>query len=362
MFNLIRNKKLHPFGLDISERSIKIMQLSPQKTGLQPTAFSYVEVPANLINNHVITNEEKLAALVSKAVAAARKLDSHYAVLSIPEAKSFVRVVSLPKMDLSEIDGALPWELEQDIPVPIEHVYIDWQLVEETEDHIKVLAMAAPKDYIDALVEVLRLAKIKPVAFELESQGTARAAVGPEDKESSVLMVDIASTVTSLAVTSKGILEYTSSIPIGGNSLTDSIAQSLGIPAKEAEKKKIEAGLTSDDKKGNVRQAILSVLDNIVDEMRNVIKYYDDHSLFKQPISKIILCGGGSKLAGAADYIAARLNVGAGQVVSRVVVCDSWINVADPAHRSGFPTQDEALEYTTAIGLALRGKIFDENN
>ncbi len=362
MFNLIRNKKLHPFGLDISERSIKIMELGPQKTGLQPLAYSHVDVPVNLINNHVITSEEKLAALVTKAVAMAKKLESRYAVLSIPEAKSFVRMVTLPKMGLEEVDGALPWELEQDIPVPIEHVYMDWQLVEETDDHMKILAMAAPKDYIDSLVQVLKLAKITPVAFELESQATARAAVAAEDRESSVLLVDIASTVTSLAIATKGVLEYTSSIPLGGDSLTAGIAEKLGIPAKEADKMKIEFGLTAENKKGNVRQAILGVLDNIVDEIRNVVKYHEDHSLFKQPVSKVVLCGGGSRLIGAADYIAARMNVGAGQAVSRVTVCDPLVNVADQAHRTGFMSADQALDYTTAIGLALRGKQFDENN
>lgn len=294
MFNLLGNKKLHPFGLDISERSIKIMQLGPQKTGLQPIAFSTVDVPKNLINNHLITSEEKLAVLVNKAMTMAKKLDSHYAVLSVPEVKSFVRVVTLPKMDFEDIDGALPWELEQDIPVPIEQVYMDWQLVEEADDKLKVLAMAAPKDYIDSLIQVLKLANVKPVAFELETLATARAAISKEDKDQSILLVDIGSTNTSLAVVSKGILEYTSSIGVGGESLTDSIAQTLAIPPKEAEKLKTESGLTSDSKKGNVRQTILPILDTVVEEIRNVIKYHEDHSLFKLPVTKIILCGGGS--------------------------------------------------------------------
>lgn len=362
MFNLIGNKKLNPFGLDISERTIKVVQLAKQKGGYIPQALARVDIPNNLINNHVITNEEKLAVLVSKAVTTARHLSSSYVVVNVPEAKSFVRIVTLPKMELLEIDSALPWELEQDIPVPIEQVYMDWHLVEETEDKVKVLAVASPKDYIDAMIGVLKLAKLKPVAFELESKSTARAAIGVEDKDQSVLLVDISSTLTSFAVVSKDVLEYTSSISTGGNAITDGIAQALSVTPKEAEKLKMENGLLSDSKKGNARQNIISVLDSVIDEIRNVIKYHDDHSLFKQSISKVILCGGGAKLDGIVDYVTARLNVGAGKSVGHVLLCDPWTNVAAPNARAGFPDQGESQEYTTAIGLALRGAHFDENH
>lgn len=362
MFNLIGNKKLNPFGLDISERTIKIIQLTKQKAGYFPSALARVDIPNNLINNHVITNEEKLAALVSKAVNAARHLTSNYVVVNVPEAKSFVRIVTMPKMDVTEIDNALPWELEQDIPVPIEQVYMDWQIVEETEDKMKVLAVAAPRDYIDAMISVLKMAKLKPIAFELESKSTARAAVGVEDKSQSILLVDMSSTATSFAVVSKEVLEYTSSIPTGGNAITEGIAQALGLQPKEAEKIKLENGLLADSKKGNVRQNIIPILDSIIDEIRNVIKYHEDHSLFKQPITKVILCGGGAKLHGIDEYVTARLNVGVGKSVGHVLLCDPWTNVAAPDSRANFPDPQESQEYTTAVGLALRGRIFDENH
>lgn len=362
MFNLIGNKKLHPFGIDISERTIKVLQLSRQKNGYAPTAFSQVDIPNNLINNHVITNEEKLASAVAKAVAQAKHVIGNSVIASIPEAKSFVRIVTMPKMDLEEIDGALPWELEQDIPVPVEQVYLDWQLVDETADKIKVLAMAAPRDYIDSLITVLKMAKLKPLAFELESQSTARAAISIEDKDQSVLLVDMASTGTSLAIVSKGVLEYTSSIPTGGNSITQNISQALKVDIAEAEKLKIENGLHSDTKKGNVRQNIIPVLDTIIDEIRNVIKYHEDHALFDQPITKIILSGGAANLQGINEYAVARLNVSLSKSIGHVLLCDPWTNVADLNNRTGFPGLSDALELTTAIGLALRGMEFDENN
>lgn len=338
------------------------MQLGTRRSGYVPSAFSMVDVPGNLINNHMITNEDKLAACVAKAMSAAHKLNGNWVVVSVPEAKSFVRIINMPKMDVAEVEGALPWELEHDIPVPVEQVYLDWRIVAETDDKIKILAMASPRDYIDSLLQVLRLAKLKPVAMELESQSTARAAISAVDKDQSVLMVDIAGSSTSFAIVSKTVLEYTSSIPSGGTAITESIASELKITPAEAEKLKQEAGLVGESKKGNVKQSIIPVLDGIIDEIRNVIKYHDDHALFDQSITKVILAGGGAKLPGITDYIMARLNVGVGKSVEHVVLCDPWANVADPSQRAGFPDNIDALEYATAIGLALRGMEWDENH
>jgi type IV pilus assembly protein PilM len=362
MFNLLGNKKLNPFGLEISDRSIKIMQLGKQKGQLFPVAHSKIDLPPNLINNHVITNDDKLSVMISKAVSMATHLSGNHAVVNVPEAKSFVRIVNLPKLDIAEIETALPWELEQDIPMPIDQVYLDWQVIEQTADQTKVLAIATPRDYVDTLLSALKMAKIKPVAVELDSQSIARAVISAEDKDASVLIVDLSSTFTSFAVVSKGFLEYTSSIPLGGNTITENIVQGMGVTAKDAEKLKLETGLLGDSKKGNIKQMMLSVLDSVVDEIRNVIKFHDDHSPFQQPINKVVLCGGGAKLAGIVDYVSARLNIGVGKAVGHVILSDPWVNVADKSKRANFPTDDDSQSYATAVGLALRGYKSDENN
>jgi type IV pilus assembly protein PilM len=363
MFNLLGNKKLKPFGLDISGRNIKIMRLERQKDGLVPVSFGMSDIPPTLINNHVITSDEKLATLIMKTLAMSKGLDSQHAVVSVPEAKSFVRVVTMPtRLEDPEIATALPWELEQHIPVPVEQVYLDWQVVERTDDKTKVLAMATPREYIDVLLSALALAKIKPVAVELEPQSTSRAAIGPEDREQSVLLVDLASIGTSFTVVSKGVLEYTSSIPVGGNTITENIMAGMAIQQKEAEKLKLETGLLADTKKGNVKQMMLSVLDSIIDEIKNVVKYHDDHALYDQPITKVILCGGGAKLMGVEDYMGARLNLGAGKGIAHVSLCDPWVNVSPKSQRAGFPSEADSQNYTTAIGLALRGLESDESH
>ncbi len=298
------------FGLDISETAIKVMEVNRIGGVLVPVAVSSVQLPDKFINNHMIISEERLAETIKHAIKKAKKIDTDYVVCSVPEAKSFVRVLSVPKMPEEEIDGAIPYELEQDIPVPIDQVYMDWHLLREHPDKLELLVTAAPKDYVDSLIATLKMCRLTPLAMELESQATARALVGPNDSQKTMLIVDMATKQTSFIIVDKGVIEYTSSVPIAGDSFTESIARNLSVSKSEAEKLKKIDGLTSELKKSNIREAIIPVLDNIIDEIRNVLKFFEEHGSSKRNIQDIILCGGTAQLLGVADYISARINLG----------------------------------------------------
>lgn len=361
MFNFLGNKKIEAFGLDISNVSIKAMQLGKTGGNFLPLGFSDIQIPATLITNHMITHEDKLAEYVKRAVSAA-KIDTEYVVASIPEAKSFVRILRLPKMSDTELDGAVPWELEQDIPMPLDQVFLDWQVVNDGLDKIEVLVTATPKDYVDVLVSTLNLAGLAPVAFELESQATARSLVSADDAKNAVLILDLASLFTSFIIVENGSLQYTSNIPIGGNAFTESIARNLGLSVADAEKLKQEKGLLGDTKRGNVRQAILPILDNVVDEIKNVVRFHEEHSQTKKSVTKVILSGGGAKLSGISDYISARLNLGAVKPIGRVVLGDPLVNL-NLDLKQQFPiAKEQALGLATVLGLALRGATHNEEN
>ncbi|HYE22508.1 MAG TPA: type IV pilus assembly protein PilM [Verrucomicrobiae bacterium] len=363
MLRLLSDKKLKAFGLDISDLSIKVMQLNPvRRQGLFPIAYSNVGIPQSIITNHMIAKPEKLADSVNRAVALAKNVDTKFVVANVPEAKSFVRILKIPKMHESEIEGAIPWELEQDIPVPIDQVYLDWQVISQDAENTHVLVTAAPKDYIDSLVDSLKLAGLKPVALELESQATARALVGKDDAQEAILILDMSMMQTSFIIANAGILEYTSSIPIAGSAFTESIARTLGIPASEAEKIKRESGLLTDSKRGNIRQAMLPILDNVVDEIKNVVRFYEEHTLFGKQISGVYLTGGAAKLSGLVDYITARLNLGSGKPLGRIALGNPWVNVCSEELQKSLPINKEAaLDFTTAIGLAMRGVNYENN-
>lgn len=356
--DILGNKKVKAFGMDVSDSSIKIMELGSSGGRLMPVAFADVPLSDKVINNHMIISQERLADNINRAVAKAQKIDTKYVVCSIPEAKSFVRTLQIPKMNEEEIDNAIPYELEQDIPVPIDQVYLDWQIIRTLPDKLELLVTAAPREYIDMLVESVRSAKLIPLAMELESQATARAVI--DNKGGNCLIVDMATKQTSFVIVDSGVIQYTSSIPIAGDAFTESIARNLNLSVSAAESLKRKSGLVEEAKEGDIRHAILPILDNVVDEIKNVIRFFEDHDQTKQTIETILLCGGTSKLSGMTDYISARINLGSSRSPIRVNSADPWVNITGKSSKESLPmSPTDALGYATVIGLALRGANYE---
>jgi type IV pilus assembly protein PilM len=233
---------------------------------------------------------------------------------------------------------------------------MDWQILRQLPDTLELLVTASSKDYIDSLVESLHMAKLTPVAMEIGSQATARALVGPSMQTKSVLIVDVGAQQTSFIIVDQGAPLYTSSVPIAGNAFTESLARNLGIPWPEAEKIKVTRGLTSQTEgEESVRQAVLPILDNIIDEIKNVIRFFEEHSDSHHVIDTIVLCGGSSRVPGVIDYISTRINLGSGKSILSVTQGDAWSNMINSTKQAMPMEREKALGYSTAIGLALRG-------
>ena len=352
------NKKIKAFGLDISDSSIKVAQLNMHKNFLTSAVFADVPLAEKIIVNHAIINEQRLAGNIQKALTTAKSIDTKYVICSVPEAKSFVRLVKIPKMTDKEIEGAIPYELEQDIPIPIDQVYIDWQILRELPDGLELLVTACSKDYIDGLITALHTLKLKPIAVEIASQATARALIGPNTLNRSVLIADIGAQATGFIIVDQNVPLYTSSIPIAGNSFTESVSRNLGVNLAEAERIKVTRGLISQvEKEEGVRQAILPILDNIIDEIKNVIRFFEEHSDAHHVIDTLLVCGGSARVPGVIEYISTRINLGSAGKMLQVQQGDPWANFQN---NQKLPLRkDEALGYTTAIGLGLRGVNYE---
>ena len=73
------------------------------------------------------------------------KISTGYLVASLPESKSFVRVIQIPPMGESEAENAVPFEAESFIPLPlIRSIWIGSQLG-ESGDKMNILIIATPK-------------------------------------------------------------------------------------------------------------------------------------------------------------------------------------------------------------------------
>ncbi len=80
------------------------------------------------------------------------KLNTNYAIVSLPEERAFLEVIQMPKMKTKELKEAIYFEAENYIPLSIEDVYLDFQIIQPLYnhlDHSDVLITALHKKIID---------------------------------------------------------------------------------------------------------------------------------------------------------------------------------------------------------------------
>ncbi|MCP6718437.1 MAG: type IV pilus assembly protein PilM [Patescibacteria group bacterium] len=367
------NIKREIFGLDISDLSLKIIQLKKNKQGLELACFGETKIEPDVIKNGEIKDTNKLARIIETGIRQVKgeKINTKYVITSLPEEKAYLQVIQMPKVPEENLKSAVIYEAENYIPTPLDQVYLDFQIVPsltDNLDHYDILIAALPKLTVDPYVSSLKLAGLEPVALEIESLAIARAIIENQKAESPVLLIDFGATKTSFIIFSGRALRFTSSISVSSTHFTEIISKALKITINKAEALKIKHGLTGKtniDNKGKAKgkeqkkifEALIPVLVDLTQQIKKRLEYYRTHASHEhlnpenKEVSKIFLCGGGSNLKGLDELLSMELKI-------PVEIGNPWINISGKKQIQF--EKEQSLAYTTALGLSLRA--MKENN
>lgn len=335
------------FGLDIGVNSIKVAHLSQEKEKFKLLSFGKTKMPVHL-QSELEDDQQKIAEAIKKLL-----LDSGIkvrgVVISLPESQVYSRVVELPSLSEAELKGAIKWEAEQYIPIPIDKAILDYQIVrrtsqEEKNKTMEIFLVAAPKSLVEKYMRILKLVDLQPLALETELISVCRTLVRNSQKETHKLIINIGSLSSDLAITFGDQIVFTRSVPTGGNALARAVARDLDLDISQAEEYKQSYGLAEKKLEGKVRAAIKPVFDVVVDEIKKAIIFYQEKKKIK--LNSIILSGGTTKLPGLVPYLA-------GALEQEIQVGDPFANVVLEANQKS-QIGDDAPLYSIAIGLAMK--------
>ncbi len=299
---LLTGKSANPIGLDISDLSLKLVQLKKSGGKTKIKAMGRVELPPGLIETGEIKNRKEVIKAINKLVNNPEigKIDTNEAVVCLPEAKTFLKLIEVDKGE-KDMDTAVATELEKHVPLEIDDIYYDWQPIKNIHRKKLVLAGASPKRLVDDYTDVLAQAKLTIVALEPEPISICRCLLpeeSPKFKEKNkgnYGIIDVGATNASLTVYSQNTVIFTASMPISGEKITQKISQALNIDEKKAEKTKIIYSLDEDrEERKDVNQILSTMVNELADKLKEAIAFYDrDYSDWGK-IDKILICGGGA--------------------------------------------------------------------
>jgi type IV pilus assembly protein PilM len=351
------NKKIfnvnpRPFGLDLSDLSLKSVFLERSGDIDSLTSFGSVPLPLGAVSDGEILKEDAVITAIRTLLekSGPKKIPTRQVVCSLPEVKAFLRIINLPFMSEAEAKEAVKWEIEANIPLTLDQVYYDSQALERNlsreKNKMSVLVVAIAKTVVDQFVGTLEAAGLEVVGLETESIAQARSLLSEQESDQTTLIIDIGDRRTSFLISIGNTPCFTSSIPLSSQMITDAISKSMHISFEEAEAIKLSYGIGSPIKKDPLFRAVAPVMESLAIEVKKSIDFYLGDLRYSAGIDTVVLCGGGSNMAGLLSYLSQRLGL-------PVELGDPWVNVAMGNHLPSIERK-RSVQYSTAIGLALR--------
>ncbi|HSW85363.1 MAG TPA: type IV pilus assembly protein PilM [Candidatus Saccharimonadales bacterium] len=347
--NFYKDKPL--FGLDIGHGSLKVMQLEeqPAKPGknyrpkIQGYGFAVFDKVAQ--ENGIVVQPEIIAksALDLFKTKIIGDISTRRVALAIPTYRTFTRSLSLPKLKPNELTEAVELEAEQYISLPLEELYLDYEIVKKTEEGLELFVVAVPRKIVDSYLDLARVIGLETILIEPTLNSSARMFSIDSQSDVASIIIDFGSESSDISIFDKSIL-VTGTVQGGGESFTESIRTKLGVTAQEAGMIKTRYGLGVSKKQAEIRATIDPILAQIIKEIRRMIRYYEERYGQDRPLGQIIVLGGGANMPGLSDYLTETLRLA-------VRHSDPW-QYLDHKHLP-LPMDADKPMFATVAGLSL---------
>jgi type IV pilus assembly protein PilM len=342
-------------GLDLSSNSIKFLGLEKKGGTLSVKHYGEEKLPPETIIRGEIKDEKGLT-LVLQKLKQAHRLD--YGIVSLPEEKSYIFNISIPYVSPKEIRSALELHLEENIPLPLENIVFDFDVVryEEESDELVINVSALPLNIVKSYTEIFEKAGIVPVVIDSEAVAIARAVI-PRGALGTFLIVDFGEERTSLSVYQGGFIRFNSILDFGARDITQAIMKDFNLDFNEAEKLKIEKGIEHKKNTTDIFSSAAPSLSVLKDEVTKYQLLWDEREEEKKDdakkIEKIYFSGGGAGLLGFPEFLST-------YITAPFEIANPWMNVFNLNEKIPSIQKKDALRYVTAIGLALHSVYHHE--
>jgi type IV pilus assembly protein PilM len=319
-------------GLDIGTTAVRVAHVGLGRSAPSLLGFGQVSIPGGLVLDGEIADPDQVAKAI-KQLWKRVHLRRRNVAIGIANQKVVVRSVELPFMTEDELRGAIQFQVQEFIPIPVEDAVLDFQILEEFKGEdgarmMRVLLVAAQKEMVNRFVDVVIQAGLEPEVVDLVPFSLIRSLADtggslPDPNLRGEAIVDIGAGVTNIVVHERGIPRFVRILLVGGNAMTETLASGLGIPFGEAEKLKQQTGLAGGEEGWNAQDPAVRIIEqrasDLVDEIRGSIDFYLAQPEATQ-IARVVLSGGGSRLTNLGRRLSAalRLPVEAGRTLRKV--------------------------------------------
>ncbi len=349
---MLFGKKKSVAGLDIGSSSIKMVELEGKANSLNLVSLGFENLPDDTIVDGQIMELNTVSDVIQN-VCGVNQIDASGVVTGVSGHSVIIKNIVLPAMSADELEESIDWHAEEHIPYDLSEVSLDYQITAQNSDSTNVLIAACKKERIDTIRQAVQLSGKEPVCIDVDTfalQNCYEMNYLPDESQVVTLLNIGASTMNVNIVKGTRSL-FTRDITVGGSQFTDVLQRSLGLSFQQAEA--VKRGVNN-AAEGIEEKSIEPLMNNVTEvvamEIQKTFDFYrattEDNETVVQ---KILISGGGSKLAGLAEELSARLEL-------PVEVLDPFRNIKVDERKFDPDYLSEIMpEMAVAVGLAMRG-------
>ena len=303
-----------------------------------------------------------------KAFANQYKLRGKSVQLAVSNQKVIVRNIEMPEMTEGELRGAIEFQAQDYIPIPVDEVVLDFQVVgrsvnAEGASRQEVVLVAAQKAMIGAFCAALKQAGLKVAGIDVHSMAFVRALIPAQSflgetnpTATCRAIADISSSVSTLVVALDAIPKFTRVVNFSSDRFARVLSEQRSVPVDDAHDMAQRVGMTgplppendvySDEIVAETQQRLGEVASELSDEIRRSLLYYQSQEA-TAPVTELIISGRGALVRNLDAHLSEVLSI-------PVTIANPLTHIAENETK----TTDADLAFmapylAVAVGLAI---------
>ncbi|WP_374312571.1 pilus assembly protein PilM [Microbacterium sp.] len=326
-------------GLELTEESVRGAEISLSRTP-QLIACGEVPLPPDSAKDSEVIDAGTIAVALRQLWSGAR-FKSHDVVLGVASRRILVREYTTQAMRPDLLREALPYQVQDLLPVPASQAVLDFYPLSQQGDQVSGLLVAAVAETIEQIIATLGKVKLRTRAVDLTAFGLARASARLTPPEQTVATVFIGDHTTQVVVAQGGVPKFVRVLPL--DLPTAAAMRHTPDDAVSELESALELVPATTRARGALRGATISpIVSDLAGRLRSTLAFFASRP-GATPVDQLFLCGAGVSVSGVVTALSASIDA-----PIRVITAEDVIGV-----KAVQPTGDLANNLVSTIGIAL---------
>jgi type IV pilus assembly protein PilM len=332
-------------GLDIGSGLIKVAVIDHSKRAPELVRVTVMPLLADAIVEGEVMDPGIVADAIQMALSSAG-VKTKSVVTAVGGRDVIINKIQIERVKESQARELMRWEAEQHVPFDMESVELDFQILDPDGDGLEmsVLLVAAKRELIESKVRVLTDAGLEPAIVDVEAFALHNAfeVNHPDAMNGVVGLLNIGHDVTNINILDDGVPLLTRDLTVGTRRFREDLQRERGLSAEDAQQL-----IQGYDRSPHLESVIETRGEEIAVGVERASAFLAQNSRAGQ-MRAIYTCGGGARIPGLNELLAARLRLTVHQANPL-----ANLKVRDGALES-LVTDEIAPLLMLPIGLALR--------